>query len=246
MRVRAVVAYDGTDYHGFQRQALEREPSIQGTLERALATIGQKNVTVLGSGRTDAGVHASGQVVAFDVEWAHGVVALQRAINATLPPSIVVLDLEEAAPDFQPRYDAFSRQYRYTIYNAPVRHPLFSRYAWHVPDALNVEWMQQASQSLIGEHDFAAFGLPTDHQGGPTVRQVHRVECWRENEIVYIEVEANGFLYRMMRSMVGTLTAVGLGKLNVEAVREILEARHWGRVKLIAPPQGLCLTRVRY
>ncbi len=249
MRVRATVAYDGTDFHGFQRQAEEREPSIQGALERALAAIGQENVAVAGSGRTDAGVHASGQVIAFDVDWKHGLPALQRALNAALPPAIAVLDADEAATDFHPRYDALSRQYVYTIYNAPVRHPLYSRFSWHVPASLDVERMNLACMPLVGEHDFAAFGQPTGHRPGEsTVRRVDRAECRRDagEPHVTVTVEASGFLYRMMRRIVGTLAAVGQGRLAPEAVARILESRDGSRAAPPAPPHGLCLTRVWY
>src|SRR5512139_980081 len=131
MRIKAVIAYDGTDYHGFQRQSPVREPSIQGTLEGALSKIGQPGV-VLGAGRTDAGVHASGQVAAFNVDWRHSLGDLQRALNATLPEDMAVLELEQAADAFHPRYDAVSRAYRYHINNARVRNPLTARYALHV------------------------------------------------------------------------------------------------------------------
>ncbi len=247
MRVRAVVAYDGTDYHGFQRQALEREPTIQGVLEQALASIGRGSVAVVGSGRTDTGVHASGQVVAFELEWGHGLVALQRALNAVLPPAIAFLSVEEAQPNFHPRYDAVSRQYVYTIYNLPARHPLYARYSWHIADALDVEQMHLACQPLVGEHDLAAFGQPTGHKPGEsTVRRVYRAECRRAGAQVCVDIKASGFLYHMMRSIVGTVVAVGQGRLNVQAVIEILESRQYSRSGPLAPPQGLCLTSVTY
>ncbi|MBN1887468.1 MAG: tRNA pseudouridine(38-40) synthase TruA [Thermoflexales bacterium] len=258
MRVQAVLAYDGTDYHGFQRQSLDREPSIQGRLEQALAAIGQEGVTVIGSGRTDAGVHASGQVVAFDVNWPHGRPALQRALNASLPPTIAVLHLEWTRPDFHPRYDALRREYVYTIYNAPVRHPLYSRFSWHVPGELDVEHMERACQALLGERDFATFGQPTGHRPGEsTIRRVYQAGCWRAGwswppasvetsgrECVYIRVEASGFLYHMMRSLVATLVCVGQGKLDPASVAELIASRDRNRVRFVAPAQGLCLTQV--
>lgn len=249
MRVRAVVAYDGTDYHGFQRQSAQREPSIQGRLEQALAAIGQGQAAVLGSGRTDAGVHASGQVVAFDVEWRHTWPALQRALNANLPPAIAVLELQAAAPGFHPRYDAHSRTYVYTLYNAPVRHPLHSRFSWHVPEALAVDRMAEACQCLLGQHDFAAFGQPTGRRPGEsTVRLVYEAACWRETggAHVYVAVEASGFLYRMMRSIVGTLVAVGRDRCGPERVAAILASRERGQAETPAPAHGLCLTQVKY
>lgn len=243
MRVKTVIAYDGTDYHGFQRQSIEREPTIQGTLEQALKTIGQAGA-VLGAGRTDAGVHASGQVVACDVAWRHGVDDLQRALNAVLPGSIAVLELEQAADDFHPRYDAVSREYRYRLYQGRVRDPLRQRFALHVPHALDVVAMQAASQALIGEHDFAAFGQPTI--GESTTRSMYRADVRATEDQITIELQANGFLYRMVRRIVGTLIAVGRGERSVAEFAAILDAADPNRAGPAVGPQGLCLTKVNY
>ena len=243
-RYRATIAYDGTGYHGFQRQAPEHEPTIQGEIERALAQIGQPGTTVLGSGRTDAGVHATGQVIAFSAEWRHSPKDLQRALNAVLPADIVVLDLDEAAFSFHPRYDAVSREYVYTIYNAPVRHPLYRLNALHVAEPLDVEAMDAAAADLIGEHDFAAFGLPTS--GEVTVRRMLKAKCFAALPLVHLELEANGFLYRMVRSIVGTLLRVGRGEMTREQFRAVIESCDRSRAGAPVPPQGLCLTRVNY
>jgi len=243
-RYRAIIAYDGTDYHGFQRQAPEHEPTIQGEIEQALTKISQSGVTVLGSGRTDAGVHATGQVIAFNAEWRHSLKDLQRALNAMLPADIAVLDLDEAALDFHPRYDAVSREYLYTIYDAPVRHPLYRLNALHVAEPLDVGAMNAAAADLVGEHDFAAFGLPT--AGDVTVRRMLRAECRADLPLVCLELEANGFLYRMVRSIVGTLLLVGRGEMTLEQFRAVMEARDRSRAGAPVPPQGLCLTRVNY
>jgi len=243
-RYRAIIAYDGTDYHGFQRQAPEHEPTIQGEIEQALTKISQSGVTVLGSGRTDAGVHATGQVIAFNAEWRHSLKDLQRALNAMLPADIAVLDLDEAALDFHPRYDAVSREYVYTIYDAPVRHPLYRLNALHVAEPLDVGAMNAAAADLVGEHDFAAFGLPT--AGDVTVRRMLRAECRADLPLVCLELEANGFLYRMVRSIVGTLLLVGRGEMTLEQFRAVMEARDRSRAGAPVPPQGLCLTRVNY
>jgi len=244
VRYRATIAYDGTGYHGFQRQAPEHEPTIQGELERALNRIGQPNVTVTGSGRTDAGVHATGQVIAFDADWRHPVEALKRALNAALPNEVAVLELAEAAPDFHPRYDAVSREYVYTIYHAPLRHPLWRLYALHVAEPLEVGAMNAAAARLVGEHDFAAFGQPT--AGEVTLRRMMRAECRAEPPFIRVELEANGFLYRMVRSLVGTLLAVGRGGMTPEQFCDVLKSRDRSRAEAVAPPHGLCLTRVRY
>lgn len=243
-KYRAILAYDGTDYHGFQRQAPEHEPTIQGEVERALRKIGQDGITVVGSGRTDAGVHAAGQVIAFEAEWRHGVADLQRALNATLPADIVVLEIAQAAPDFHPRYDAASREYVYTIYNAPVRHPLYRRYALHVAEPLDVALMDAAVARLVGERDFAAFGLPTT--GEATVRRMMRAECRVEAPFIWVDLEANGFLYRMARGIVGALLAVGRGAMALEQFEAVVESRDRSRAEAPVPPHGLCLMRVSY
>lgn len=243
MRIKAVIAYDGTDYHGFQRQSPDREPSIQGTLEQALSTIGQPGV-VVGAGRTDAGVHASGQVIAFDVDWRHGLDDLQRALNAVLPDSIAVLELEQAVNGFHPRYDAISREYRYSIYHARVRDPLRMRYALHVPRGLNVAMMQTAIMALIGEHDFAAFGQPTI--GESTIRSMTRAEVIADGPHIAIELRANGFLYRMVRRIVGTLIMVGRGERSDADFADILTSAAPNRAGPAVAPNGLCLTKVNY
>jgi len=243
-RYRATLAYDGTGYHGFQRQAAEHEPTVQGDVERALTRLGQPNITVTGSGRTDAGVHAIGQVIAFNAEWRHGLDDLQRALNATLPADIAMLELQEAAADFHPRYDAVSREYIYTIYNAPVRHPLKRMHALHVAEPLDVATMNAAAAMLVGQHDFAAFGSPT--AGEVTVRRMLRAQVSAEPPIIRVELEASGFLYRMVRSIVGTLLAVGRGSLTPDEFRAVLESRDRSLAEAASPPQGLCLTRVSY
>lgn len=257
MRVRAVVAYDGTDYSGFQRQV--GVPTIQQALETALGEVSQEPITVLAAGRTDAGVHAVGQVIAFDTAWEHGIGDLQRAMNAVLPADIAVQGLEETDADFHPRYDARSRHYRYMVYSAPRRFPLGRRYSLHVRSPLDLAGMQEAARCLIGEHDFATFGQPP--QGEVTVRRVLSAD-WSESPVdclpfgqvdehpggVYLafDIEANAFLYRMVRSIVGTLLEVGRGRTRVEEFEEALMACERGRAGQTAPPHGLCLMEVTY
>jgi tRNA pseudouridine38-40 synthase len=245
VRVRAVIAYDGTDYHGFQRQSPEREPSIQGTLEGALGKIGQPG-GVLGAGRTDAGVHASGQVIAFDVEWRHTLNDLQRALNATLPADMAVLELEQAADTFHPRYDAVSRVYRYSISNTRVRNPLTVRYALclGMPQALDAGAMQRALAYTVGEHDFAAFGQPT--VGESTVRSMYRADVIADGSLIAIELQANGFLYRMVRRIVGTLLPIGRGEHAPEDFDCILRSGDPSRAGPAVAPNGLCLIAVNY
>ena len=172
---RAVVEYDGTDLLGFQRQATGR--TVQGELEAALGRIGWTGTAVLGAGRTDSGVHAAGQVVAFDFEWRHNAGELARALNANLPTDIAIKAVEACPPQFHPRFDARARRYRYTLYNQPVRSPLAARFAWQVWPALDVGLLRAGSQPLVGPHDFAAFGSDPQH-GGNTLRTVQLAD-WR-------------------------------------------------------------------
>lgn len=243
MRIKAVIAYDGTEYHGFQRQSPDREPSIQGTLEGALSKIGQTGA-VLGAGRTDAGVHASGQVIAFEVNWRHGLEDLQRALNATLPADIAVLDLEQTADAFHPRYAAVSRVYRYRIENARVRNPLTVRYALHVPQPLDVAAMQRALAGSIGDHDFAAFGQPT--VGESTTRSMYRADVVADGSAIALELQANGFLYRMVRRIVGTLIPIGRGEQPPEEFDRILKSIDPNQAGPAVAPNGLCLSAVNY
>jgi len=242
-RIRASVEYDGTDFEGFQRQRPDRR-TVQAVLEAALGQITNQTVSVVGAGRTDAGVHARGQVIAFQAEWRHSLAELERALNAVLPDDVAVRDLVEAGTDFHPRYDARSRTYEYTIYNSPVRSPLLRRTAWQVARPLDVTAMAQAAAALIGEHDFAAFGRPP--KGENTIRRVIRAEWRTDGPFLFFEIEANAFLYRMVRSLVGMLKRVGEGAYTPQAFTDILAARERERVRVLAPAHGLCLIEVTY
>ena len=255
MRVRAVVSYDGTDYAGFQRQV--DVPTIQEAVETGLSEIGQEGVRIVGAGRTDAGVHAAGQVIAFEISWRHGVEALQRALDAVLPDDVAVSEVREASRKFHPRFDAQRRWYRYRVYNGARRWPMAGRFSLHMPYALDVGAMQAAAVDLVGEHDFATFGRPP--QGDVTVRQVFSAG-WRSEEdgggpfgselaggtMLRFDIEANAFLYRMVRSIVGTLLDVGQGRMAVSDFKDAFAARERGEAGQTAPPQGLCLMGVTY
>jgi tRNA pseudouridine38-40 synthase len=229
---------------GFQRQASGR--TAQGELEQALARIGGKDAGVVGAGRTDSGVHASGQVVAFDLEWAHGAEALGRALNANLPADVAVQTVAECSPEFHPRYSARGRRYRYTLYNHPVRSPLAARYSWQVWPALALAEMQAAAQRLVGRHDFAAFGADPE-RGESTTRTVTLAQ-WSAapGGWMYFDIQADAFLFRMVRSLVGALKRVGQGDLTQAGFEALLASRDRAQCPAIAPPQGLCLVEVLY
>ncbi len=249
-RFRALVAYEGTGFCGFQRQG-GQTPTVQGALERALLAATGQAVSVLGAGRTDSGVHASGQVIAFDAAWRHSPEALLRAVNANLPPSVALLHLQPCPAAFHPRYDARSRTYVYTLYVCPVRQPLLERYAWGLRgEALDMAAMAQAAALLLGTHDFATFGRPP--QGTNTVRTVFRSELQTvqtlksQGVLARYTIEANAFLYRMVRRIVGALARVGRRQLSVADFAEGLAAADNRWPNQTAPARGLCLSEVRY
>ena len=173
MRYKAILAYDGTAYHGFQRQA-NASPTVQGVLEEVLSSTSGQQVSVLAAGRTDAGVHATGQVVAFDLDWRHLPSDLCNALNANLPSDIAVYLVEIASPGFHPRFDALSRTYVYRLYVSRVRDPFKRWLAWHLSRPLDVEAIAEAARHLLGTHDFSAFGSPP--QGDNPVRTVYRAQ----------------------------------------------------------------------
>ncbi|HSH04144.1 MAG TPA: tRNA pseudouridine(38-40) synthase TruA [Anaerolineae bacterium] len=242
-RFRATVEYDGSAYQGFQRQAAGI-PTIQERLEASVKRIAGREVTVIGAGRTDSGVHATGQVVSFSFNWTHSAADLQRAINAYLPTDIAVLQVTAVAADFHPRFDARWRAYRYTIYNGKQRRPLKARYSWHVAHPLDVEVMNEAAKCLVGTHDFATFGQPP--QGTNTVRELFEANWSQKDETLFFEVRANAFLYRMVRSLVGSLKAVGCGQWRVDEFEAAFRAAARQRAAATAPPEGLVLTAVGY
>ena len=241
-RYRGTIEYDGTDFLGYQIQAVGR--TVQGELEKSLAQVTGTAIRVDGAGRTDAGVHALGQVIAFNAIWRHTLTDLHRALNATLPHDIVVRDLKIAEDGFHPRFSALSRSYRYTIINQPWPSALQRRYAHHVREPLDVAAMRAASQYLLGSHDFASFGQPP--QGEITVREVTQADWLVEGKRFIFDITANAFLYRMVRTIVGTLLQVGMGRLAPTEVEQILAAHDLTRSAAPAPAHGLCLMRVVY
>ena len=248
-RYAATLAYDGTDYQGFQRQPAPA-PTIQRSVESAIEAVTGQPATVLAAGRTDAGVHASGQVIAFDVSWRHAEADLMRAINARLPLDIAIQSLW-TAPDFHPRFDALWRQYAYRVISRRVRHPLASRYAWQIlGKRLDFSAMNDAAALCLGERDFAAFGRPTQEGSTNTWREVLQSRWQMENsdlgEGYVYRVRATAFLYHMVRRMVGLMLQAGQGIIDLPAFADILRSRDISRVKALAPPNGLTLEAVAY
>ncbi|HET7027664.1 MAG TPA: tRNA pseudouridine(38-40) synthase TruA [Candidatus Limnocylindrales bacterium] len=237
-RFRARVEYDGTDFSGFQLQPGRR--TVQGVLEDALSRLsGGKRCPVDGAGRTDAGVHAADQVIAFTYRGRLGAAELERALNALLPPDVAVRDVRAAASGFQPRHAARYREYRYTVWNGP-RSPLRERQALGVRVPLDTAAMERAGSALVGRHDFAAFGAADRNP----VRTVHAVRIRRTGSLVTIDVRADSFLRGMVRRIAAVLIEVGRGRLDADDVAGLLAARMPALDGATAPPRGLSLRRV--
>lgn len=252
--IKLTVSYDGTDYVGWQRQARGR--SIQGELERAFAEIEGRPVRVVGAGRTDAGVHALGQVAGVRLVHGIGTSVLVRALNAKLPPDIRLLAAETAAADFHARYAARTKTYRYNLTTGPVASPFTLRYVWHVREALDLEAMREAAARLQGRRDFAAFQA-AGTEVASTVRTVRSVAIGSgagalptrpavAQPALTIDVVGDGFLRHMVRIMVGTMVEVGSGRVEAAAVSGIVASRTRERAGPTAPPQGLFLVAVDY
>lgn len=243
-RYRLTIEYDGGPFVGFQRQT--NGPSIQSALERAIELFCGEAVTVTGAGRTDAGVHAEGQVVHFDLTADKSPREVQGALNHHLKPDpVAVLDAAVAAPEFHARFDAIGRAYRYRIVNR--RPPLtFDRgLAWQVPVPLDADAMHEAAQRLVGRHDFTTF-RSVHCQAQSPLKTLDRLDVMRHGHEITVIAEARSFLHHQVRSMVGTLKLVGEGKWTAGDVTAALEARDRQRLGLNAPPDGLYLTNVVY
>ena len=251
--IKLTLAYDGTDYVGWQRQARGR--SIQGAVERALAAIEGRPVAVAGAGRTDAGVHALGQAASLRLEHGIETPALVRALNARLPQDVRVLAAESVAADFHARYAARRKTYRYNLACGAVASPFTRRYAWHVREPLDVDAMRDAGALLRGRHDFAAFQA-AGADVASTVRTIHAVAVEPRSAVcgtpaalapvLTIDVVGEGFLRHMVRIIAGTLVAVGAGRAGASGVTAIVASRARERAGPTAPPHGLFLVAVDY
>ena len=242
-----LLAYDGTNFTGWQRQPKWR--TVQGVLEKVLGEILQENVMCKSSGRTDSGVHALAQVVAFQSETRHSPEAITKALNAELPEDMFVFEVSEVPAEFHPIRDALRKRYRYVIQDGRVRDIFDRQYVWQVFRRLDVELMQQAAKHLVGTHDFQSF----ESHGSSrltTVRTIYDLLVERREgertDRIYIEVEADGFLYNMVRNIAGTLMLIGKGKHPPDWPLEILAAKDRRVCGMTAPPQGLFLMWVEY
>jgi tRNA pseudouridine38-40 synthase len=242
-RIALLLEYDGTAYGGSQRQ--QNAPSIQAALEEAIERLSGSPTRTAFAGRTDAGVHALGQVAAFDARATHPVEVWQRGLNALLPEDIAVRAALVVPAGFDPRRQARSRTYRYCIWNAAVRSPLLRRQAWHVRESLDIPRMTRAATALVGEHDFAAFG-GSPGPGRSTRRRMIRSCIGMVGPLLTFEIEGTAFLPHQVRRTAGALVEVGRGKLTPERFRQWLEMPEPNAAGPAAPPHGLCLIAVTY
>ncbi len=241
---KSIVAYDGTEFEGFQRLG-GGQRTVQGVLEEALSSLGWKGTSLRAAGRTDAGVHARGQVIDYGLEWRHDPALLTLALNGHLPSDVAVRHSEPAPAGFHPRFSAKGRCYSYTIFGSQARDPLRERYAWRVWPQPDGERMAAAAGALVGEKDFGALGR-APIPGGHTLRCVNRAIWRQEGQAWVFEIEANAFLYRMVRRLVGILLEIGWCRMGPEDLVSILAhpGKPWQGKP--APARGLCLEGVTY
>ena len=242
--IKLTIEYDGKNYLGWQVQP--KGPTVQGTIEEQLRRLTRETVHLISSGRTDAGVHAMGQVAHFKTQHPMDCPTLQRALNSLLPTDILILKAEEVDQDFHARKHCKSKVYEYRILNRVLRSVFHREHAWHIPQRLDLKEMRKATQRLIGEHDFSSFrsvGTPTR----TAVRKVMRAEWKRSREgLLTFEIEANGFLKQMVRAIVGTLVEVGRKKVTPEDFGHILASKDRTKAGPTAPAHGLFLKEVEY
>ncbi len=246
---KLTIAYDGTDFHGWQIQSSDK-PTIQGEIVGVLRRITQENVLLHGAGRTDAGVHALGQVASFRTQSALSAGEFQRALNALLPPAIRIVAAEEVGADFHARWSAIGKVYRYRLYRGKVVPPVLWRYVLHYPFPLDEDAMRGAASRYVGPHDFASFAASTgsedDDKERSTMREIYASELASsdDGEELVFTVRGRSFLRYMVRKMVGTLLDVGRGKLTPDDILRLYELRDRSKSGPTVPPQGLCMVEV--
>ena len=245
IRIAAIVEYNGASFHGWQRQKHHDNPTIQAALERAISKVANHPIDIVCAGRTDAGVHASTQVIHFDTHAARKDYGWMLGINSNLPEGIAVRNVQFISSDFHARFTATARRYRYLIYNKKIRQALFAnQLTWH-KHQLDEQKMHEAVQHLIGEHDFSSFRA-RDCQSNTPNRNIHSASVKRYGDIVMLEVQANAFLYHMIRNIVGVLLPIGEGKQSPGWAKWVLEQADRTKAGITAPSEGLYFVGVEY
>lgn len=240
--LKLTIQYDGTKYCGWQKQP--NSSGIQGTIEYAIYEITREKVNIIGSGRTDAGVHALGQVANLKTNSNIPAARIPDALNAKLPKDISIIDCQEVSDDFHSRYSATGKIYRYLIYNKPYRSPLYKDISYHVRYDLDIQKMRVEAQSLLGTHEFKGF-MSSGSSVKDTVRTIHNISIEESGDLIVLEVEGNGFLYNMVRIIVGTLVDIGRGRID-KPLEEIIASQDRGEAGHTAPAHGLFLKKVHY
>lgn len=240
--IKLTIEYDGANYAGWQCQ---RVKTIQATIEKAIKKIIHERVKLIGSGRTDAGVAALAQVANFKTNSDLPAWKIVRALNAVLPDDIAVIKAEEAGLDFHSCFSAKSKVYRYTILNRPYKSALLRDRAYHIRYPLNLRLMQKEARALLGRHNFKSFQA-SDKKERTSVRTIKRLKLRRDGNLIHIDIEADGFLYNMVRNIAGTLIEIGRGKLPPGSLHRIISAKNRRLAGPTAPPKGLCLLEVKY
>ncbi len=244
MRLALIVEYEGTDYHGFQYQV--DAPSIQGELEKAIARLTGEKPRVVGAGRTDAGVHAKGQVAAFKTSSGYPPETFVKALNFYLPEEVAVRAAYQVHEGFDPRREALSRTYRYTILNSPTPSPLSRRTAYLEAATLDMGAMQRVARLLVGRHDFSRFAGPMEDSNASTEREIYSTSVTKEGDVITFDVEGSSFLPHQVRRMTGALVDLGRGALTMDDIRAMIDGGPCEAVAHSLPPRGLCLMAVTY
>jgi len=237
------LSFDGTNYHGFQRQ--ENGITIQQAVEDAIKKVTGEKLSITGCSRTDAGVHAAKYICNFKTESSVPADKFCFALNTHLPDDISCTASSEASLDFHARFSAKSKTYTYTIYNAPHKNPILCRFAWHYPIKINLDRMKIAAKSVVGTHDFSAF-MASGGQQKTTIKTVNFLNIAQKDEQIIIEINADGFLYNMVRIIAGTLVYAGTGKIEFDKIADIIESGDRTLAGITAPPEGLCLKEIFY
>ena len=251
--IKLIIEYDGTNYAGWQIQNNCKSKTLQETIEKTLQIILQEKIKVIGSGRTDSGVHALAQVVNFKTNSPLSILRIQKALNSLLPQDISIKEIGEADKDFHSRYSAKSKTYRYFILNNEIKSVFLNKYGWHIPYQLDVRLMRKEAKALLGRHDFKSFRA-SGSSAKTTVRTVKKLSIKTlsyklstiNHKLIIIDIQADGFLYNMVRNIVGTLVEIGRGRFPKESLKKILLAKNRKQAGPTAPAQGLFLLEVKY
>lgn len=241
--IKLTIQYDGTNYCGWQKQ--KNCPSIQEEIEKAIFKVTGEKVNLIGAGRTDKGVHAQGQVANFMTTSSIPADRFKYALNSKLPSDIKIIESQLVDKSFHSRYDALGKKYAYIIFNREILNPLYRNYSYHIPYGLDYEKMKIAAEYFKGTHDFSAF-MASNSSVKNTVRTIYDIDLKKDGELIYISIKGNGFLYNMVRIIVGTLVEVGSGKLSPHSIASIIESKNRQKAGHTAPAKGLYLVEVYY